>query len=48
MNLKNIKTAAVPPKQVKPEIGKAPSFRVYYLLIVAFSFLLYGNTSILR
>lgn len=44
MNLKNIKTAAVPPKPVKPEIGKAPSFRVYYLLIVAFSFLLYGNT----
>lgn len=44
MNLKNKKNLSTPVKQVKPEIGKPPSFRSFYLLIVAFSFLLYGNT----
>jgi len=44
MNLKNKKPEVKQPKPVKPEIGKAPSYRVYYLIIVAFSFLLYGNT----
>lgn len=44
MNLKNVKKATAPPKPVKPEINKVPSFRIYYLLIAAFSFLLYGNT----
>lgn len=44
MNLKNKKPLPAPPKPVKPEIGKAPSFRIYYLLIVVFSFVLYGNT----
>jgi tetratricopeptide (TPR) repeat protein len=44
MNLKNVKKATAPPKPVKPEISRAPSFRIYYLLIIAFSFVLYGNT----
>jgi protein O-mannosyl-transferase len=44
MNLKNVKKVTAPSKPVKPEISKAPPFRIYYLLIVAFSFVLYGNT----
>ena len=44
MNLKNIKQVSAPPKPVKPELTKAPSYHIYYLLILVYSFILYGNT----
>lgn len=44
MNLKNNKPVPATPRPVKPELHKAPSDRRYYLLILVFSFILYGNT----
>lgn len=44
MNLKNKKPVTAPSKPVIPAPGKAPSVRIYYLLIAVFAFILYGNT----
>ncbi|MHC1778078.1 MAG: tetratricopeptide repeat protein [Lentimicrobium sp.] len=44
MNLKNHKPVPPAPKPVKPEAGKNTSNRLFYLLILAYSFILYGNT----
>ncbi|MFH1120793.1 MAG: tetratricopeptide repeat protein [Bacteroidota bacterium] len=44
MNFKNNNPAPATPRPVKPGLQKAPSDRRYYLLILVFSFILYGNT----
>ena len=44
MNLKNIKPNTPAPRQIKTAPQKAVSYRIYYMLIIAFSFILYGNT----